>query len=296
VLPELSLRGTLWAELDAVSRPVTLCAPAPALDPTPCLDIGDVSLDNRLTYLDQDDAFHFRDSIALAEILPWAARGDLTLRIGLGGQPATSLQWGLSFERPDNLEFRGDTAGATGPDLEVRVVRSRANRYVFTADGYTAVVEAADLAHFRVASRGAAGYDGAAGASGSNGSNGGDCENGGPGGPGDDGGPGGDGGDGGDIHVTIVCDGAPCDIASLRSIIYSAGGDGGSGGAGGPGGSGGSGGSARSATTHTDSNGTTVTDDPGCSSGVSGSAGSSGANGTPGRGGHAGHVRFDIVK
>jgi uncharacterized membrane protein YgcG len=296
VLPELSLRGTLWAELDAVSRPVTLCAPDRALDPTPCIDLGDVSLDNRLTYLDRDDAFHFRDSIAVAEIAPWASRGEFRLQIGLGGAPAVSLRWGLSFERPDDLVFRAEGSGERGPDLDVRISRSRANRYVFTVDGYTAIVEAADLARFHVASRGAAGAGGAAGTSGSTGSNGGECENGGNGGNGSDGGPGGDGGDGGDIHVAIACGGEPCDVAALEAIITSTGGDGGWGGQGGAGGSGGWGGSARAATTHTDSNGMTVTDDAGCSAGTSGSSGSSGANGAPGSAGHPGHIQFVIAK
>jgi hypothetical protein len=52
----LPLRGALGVTLDGVSRPVTLCAPAAALDPAPCLEPAAVRLDSPLAYLDRDGA------------------------------------------------------------------------------------------------------------------------------------------------------------------------------------------------------------------------------------------------
>ena len=83
---------------------MTLCTSKRALDPTPCIAIASVSLDNPFTYLDKGGAFHFRDNVAEQEVVPLAARDAFTLPVALGGQPAVSLQWGLSYERPDDLE------------------------------------------------------------------------------------------------------------------------------------------------------------------------------------------------
>jgi hypothetical protein len=293
VLPELSFRGTLWAELEGVSRPVTLCTPANALDPTPCIDVSDVQLDNSFAYLDRGCAFHFRDDISENEILAQAASNAFPLPVRIGGVPAVSLLWGLAFERPENIDI------TNGPNLFVRIDHPAENRYVYTVSGptgtYHAVVEAADLDRFHVASRGASGAGGSAGSSGSDGASGGQCQDGGPGGPGGNGGDGGPGGDGGNIQLVIACGDGPCDIDRLQRSVYSLGGAGGSGGPGGAGGRGGMGGSSRPESTHTDDKGNTVVDDPGCSAGSNGSDGSRGIDGASGSDGKAGRVaiRFE---
>jgi hypothetical protein len=289
VLPALTLRRNLWAELQQVSRPVTVCSPKRELDPTPCIEKTEVSVDNPFAYLDKGATFHFRDDIAESDIVPWAAQSEFALPIAISKQPSVTVHWGLSFERPEALDFSGPI-GSRGPDLDVHVTLSGANRYVFDVNGKSAVVEAADLPSFHVASRGGAGETGTSGTDGSTGSSGSECSDGGPGGSGGNGGDGGGGGDGGDVRLTIACGGRACDIATIERVVFSAGGIGGSGGAGGRGGAGGSGGSGRSARTHTDENGNTITDDPGCSAGSSGPSGSDGASGADGMPGNAGHV------
>lgn len=297
VLPELSFRGHFWAELEAISRPVTLCSAKPALDPTPCIGVLDVSLDNPFTYLDKGSAFHFRDNVREHEIAPWAARASFTLPVGLAGRPAVSLRWGLTYERPDNLDFAGQDRG---PDLDVRVDHPMANRYVFTVNspqgGYVAVVEDADLGNFHVASRGARGASGSDGRAGSDGLAGAACSNGGAGSNGSNGGDGHPGGDGGNIRVVIACGTGPCDVDQIEGIIFSTGGDGGAGGSGGAGGDGGAAGAARSPTTHVDSHGDTIVDDPGCDAGLAGSSGSKGSDGSRGRPGNPGHISFSVVR
>jgi len=300
VLPELAFRGSLWAELQSVSHPVTLCDSKQALDPTPCIAISSVSLGSPFTYLDNGGLFHFRDNVGEKEVIPLAARDAFALPVALDGQPAVSLLWGLSYERPENLDFSGPGHGDRGPDLDVRVEHPNQRRYVFTVHSdrgeHVAVVETADLAAFHVASRGAQGEAGWNGTPGSTGTSGGTCSDGGQGGPGGDGGNGGNGGDGGNINVVIACGLVPCDVDLIKRIIFSAGGDGGGGGWGGAGGSGGSGGSGRSPSTHTDSDGNTIVDDPGCSPGSSGASGPSGANGWPGQAGRPGRVAVQIVR
>ncbi|HLK92034.1 MAG TPA: hypothetical protein VKZ18_19235 [Polyangia bacterium] len=299
VLPELSFRGSLWAELQSISHPVTLCSSKQALDPTPCLLTASVSLDNPFAYLDKGGKFHFRDNVAEQEVLPLAARDAFTLPVALDDQPAVSLQWGLRYQRPEDLDLSGAGGGGRGPELTVRVEHPNQSRYVFvvqSAQGnYAAVVEAADLAGFHLASRGGFGYTGTPGSPGSNGASGGECGSGGDGGRGGDGGPGGDGGDGGNINVVIACGSGPCDVALLKRIIFSVGGAGGAGGPGGSGGSGGSGGTGRNATTHQDSDGNTIVDDPGCTGGPSGSPGANGSDGASGRAGNPGRVTFQVV-
>ena len=83
VLPELSLRGSLWAELQSLSHPVTLCTSQRALDPTPCLPVASVSLDTPFTYLDKGARFHFRDNVAEQEVVPLAAHDTFTLPVAL---------------------------------------------------------------------------------------------------------------------------------------------------------------------------------------------------------------------
>jgi hypothetical protein len=219
----------------------------------------------------------------------------------IGGQPAVTLEWGLHYERTENLVFSGRSAGNPGPRLKVRVERPTPARFVFTTSSaggtYAAVVEAANVRDFRVASRGAGGLSGSSGSPGFPGTPGSTCSDGGPGGNGGPGGDGGAGGNGGDIEVEVACGGAPCldTIALLRQIILSIAGSGGAGGSGGSGGAGGSGGSGRSPTTHLDSDNNLVTDDPGCSAGSNGSSGANGSDGANGPDGRPGRVTFTVV-
>ena len=55
-----------------ISRPVTLCGPKHDLDPSPCVAVDDVTLDNPFAYLDKGGAFHFRDNVTLPEIVALA--------------------------------------------------------------------------------------------------------------------------------------------------------------------------------------------------------------------------------
>ncbi len=296
VLPELAFRGSLFAELKGVSRPVTLCGAAQKLDPTPCIAVTDVALDNPLAYLD-DGGVHFRDNIAENEVVPLAANAGFSLPVRLANQPAAALQWGLGFEKPDDLDFEAPSAGGRGPDLEVRVDHPNRDRYVYTVSspqGFAAVVQAADLGAFHVDSRGGTGQSGATGHTGSTGTAGSQCSAGGPGGNGGPGGDGGNGGNGGNIHVVIACQAAVCDVGAVERTIASIGGYAGAGGSGGQGGQGGQGGTAKSQTTHTDSTGATVVDDAGCSAGANGASGASGSRGSDGRPGSPGRVSVDI--
>ena len=302
VLPAVSFRGSLLADVQGVSRSVSLCERARELDPTPCISIADVSLDNPLAYLDQGGEFHFNDKVAMSDVVPMASRSFFLLPVSIGGKPAALLQWGLTFHRPDDLIFYGGGAGGRGPELNVQVDLRNPRRYIFAADGgrepFTSVVDAEDILQYRVGSSGASGSTGSAGSTGSPGASGNECQNGSDGGPGGPGGPGGSGGDGGNVLVGYQCgpDAAPsCDSARplLNQIFVSYGGPGGAGGPGGSGGAGGAGGAGRSPTTHIDSNGNTVTDDPGCSPGMSGNPGATGASGPQGAPGRAGRVRLE---
>lgn len=302
VLPELSFRDALWVELGSISRPVSLCGAKRELDPTPCVDVTDVTLENPLAYLDRRCAFHLRDNVAMAGVLPFATQEAFAVPVRIGGRPAATLQWGLTFARPDDLVFIGPTPGGDGPSLSVRVERPLASRVVFTASApagtFAAVVEDFDLGGYHVASVGARGFTGASGFDGSSGSSGFECSDGGRGGDGGPGGVGGPGGNGGDVLAEIACAEGDCAelVARVGAAVRSDGGPGGAGGSGGRGGSGGSGGSGRSATTHTDDRGFTVVDDPGCSPGSSGASGSDGPDGAPGRPGWPGRVTIRVVR
>src|SRR5262249_4456145 len=72
VLPELSLRGTLELELNGISRPVTVCAPARELDPSPCLLPSELTLGSRLSYLDQGGAIRLVEHMPAAELVSLA--------------------------------------------------------------------------------------------------------------------------------------------------------------------------------------------------------------------------------
>ena len=315
VLPEISLREALMVQVRGVSRPVTLCAPAEALDPTPCIAARDVALDNAPAYLDDDGAFHFVDHIAMRDAVALAQEGErLALPVRVGGRALLSLEWALYYERPENLVFGGGGAGARGPDLSVGIDHRDRQRFFVTVFGpgrsYLAVVEARDMAGFVIGSQGAAGFQGHAGAQGTNGTDGssgmsascpstpgGNGGNGTDGGPGGNGGPGGRGGDGGNVAVELACGDEPCDEANelLRQIVVSMAGAGGAGGPGGAGGRGGRGGAGGSGTSCTDSNGNS-TSVSGGTSGSNGSDGARGADGQPGPPGRAGSVHLKIVR
>ena len=267
VLPELSLRGALQIELAGISRPVTLCGPAKDVDPTPCVAAEEVKLDNPMAYLDQDGAFHFVEHVAMRDaVVLTQGGGNFLLPVSVARHPLLTLNWGLWFEKPENLVLSGGPPGDEGPNLGVSVDNRNANRLVYTVGAggasYLAVVEMAEAQGFHVVSagrqgpsgaRGQRGYDGRRGSDGQNAScpstaasPGAPGENGGPGGLA---GPGGNGGRGGDITVQVHCGSHPCGaiLDLLRLTVYSQGGAagfGGSGGAGGTGGSGGRGGSS----------------------------------------------------
>jgi hypothetical protein len=290
----------LVAQLQSISRPVSACAKSSDLDPSPCIEPSDVSLDNPLTYLDKAGAIRFKDNVRVADILPLASRDSFTIPVRLGGKPAFSIDWGLGFERPENLDFVGAVPAGLGPNIGVRASLPKANRYRFDVHSpsgtFAAIVEGADVAAYRISSRGGKGETGAAGSDGMSGADGAECSDGSNGEGGGPGGSGGQGGVGGDITVQLVCNGA-CDAmqSALGATIVSLGGEGGDGGPGGRGGTGGAGGSGRAERTHTDENGNTVVDDPGCSPGSPGSSGSDGSAGPEGPNGNPGRVTFQRV-
>jgi hypothetical protein len=310
VLPAVSLRGGLQVECDGLSHPITLCGARESLDPTPCIAPHDVRIDNPLAYLDDDGAFHFVDHVEMPVAVELAQKRDrFVLPVSVGGHGLVSFNWGLWYQRPDDLIFHGRSTGARGPDLAVSVDHRDPARFVFDVSGYLAVVEAPDVTSYHVGSRGAsgatgsqgsAGYDGTAGSPGMSascpGSPGGSGSPGGNGGPGGSGGPGGRGGDGGDIEVAIRCTSDCANAFALfRGNVFSDGGAGGAGGRGGRGGRGGAGGAGGSGTSCTDSDGH-VTSVSGGSPGPSGSDGAPGANGSPGAPGRPGRVQIRVVQ
>ena len=296
VLPELRLRGAFYVSAKDVSQGITLCGPARDLDPTPCLAVEDVKLENPVAYLDKGSAFHFVDQIAMRDAIGLAAnRNRFEMPVSVGGKRLLTLDWHFSYERPEDMIFSGSAAGSDGPPLTVVANHNDPARFLFAvasaAGTYLAAVEDGDASAFHIASAGAQGESGSSGSAGSDGSSGGQCQNGSDGGPGGDGGPGSPGGNGGPVVVDVICSDQACTdaVASLRLMVSSRGGPGGPGGAGGPGGSGGSGGSAGPDSVSVDADGNTTTT-PGCSAGSSGSSGSPGASGSPGPDGSPGSV------
>jgi hypothetical protein len=314
VLPELSLRGALEVQAQGLSRPVTLCAPVEELDPSPCVAVQDVTLDNPVAYLDKDGAFHFVDSLPMHDAVNLAQmREKFLLPVSVGGKRLLAFEWHLYYERPEDLVLSGPTPGSNGPDLSVYADHRDPNRFIFTVSGSTgamlAVVENADAMAFHVVSAGARGFTGQAGYAGQNGSpgmsgmsascpgmSGGNGSPGGPGGNGGPGGPGGPGGDGGDVRVQLACNRGQCRdaMALLQATVLSAAGLGGSGGAGGPGGAGGQGGSGGSGTSCANGDGTS-TYLSGGSSGYNGPSGSNGPDGPPGQPGRPGRVSVGVA-
>jgi hypothetical protein len=314
VLPELSLRGALEVQAQGLSREITLCAPAEELDPSPCVAVETVSLDNPVTYLDKDGAFHFVDNLPMQQAVNLAQLRDrFLLPVSVGGKRLLSFAWHLYYERPEDVVLTGPTPGSSGPNLNVYADHRDPNRFIFTVAGPSgsmlAVVENPEAAAFHVVSAGARGFTGQAGYAGQNGSpgtggmsascpgmSGGNGTPGGPGGNGGPGGPGGPGGDGGDIRVELACARGQCRdaVALLQLTVSSVAGPGGYPGPGGPGGAGGQGGAGGSGTSCTNSDGTS-TYLSGGSAGYSGPSGVSGPDGPPGLPGRPGRVSVGVA-
>ena len=231
VLPEIALRGALEIDLEGLSRPLTICAPAAQLDPEPCVTADQITVASPLVTIDREGALRFVDNLPAAQVARLARQVDqVALPISVAGRRLLDPEWALTFEKPpDDLDLPA-TPGE--PDLRIRVERGPHGRLVDTVHArdrdYLIAVEAADAASFHIISRGAAGRSGSDGSDGSDGSSGmsgssascsfsgGDGSPGGDGSNGSDGSDGGAGGPGGNIQVDIVCGGALCaDLVSL---------------------------------------------------------------------------------
>lgn len=313
VLPQLPTRGSLHVAVEGLSTPITVCAPADELDPTPCLAPRDVAVETDLAALDADGLLRFVDAVSDAGAVDLAVHGArLFVPFAIAGRRVAALDWPLRFLRPDDLVLAGSDPGSRGPDLDLRVDAREPARLVYSvavgARRLQAVVERADASSFRVVTRGANGAPGASGTPGSDGSSGVDgtsatCPSspgssgsrGGDGSPGGSGGAGGPGGDGGTIRVSVAAPEGVRDglLAVLRGTIRSEGGPGGRGGSGGAGGSGGRGGRGGFGATCTDPEGHVTTLASGWDGG-SGSDGARGADGPDGAPGRPGNVTFVV--
>jgi hypothetical protein len=300
----LPLRGALHVNLKGVSRPITLCADAAALDPTPCLSARHVSLGQPLARI-HDNQLELRTGMRIADVLGLArSGGQLELLVRVAGVAIDKHALPVRFDSVDGelLIYRRDPRyGDKGPDLRLVVDCPDKELLSFSAEDGTeprvAFVPVAHLERFRLENHGVQGSPGRRGSDGSRGMSGSDCQDGSTGGDGGTGGPGGPGGDGGDIHIEIACrDGVHAGVGfallrdTLQRIVHSIGGPGGPGGRGGSGGPGGFGGSSRSRRTHKDSQGREVVDEPGCSSGSTGRSGSDGWSGSKGPDGRPGLI------
>ncbi len=313
VLPAVSLRGAVEAELAGLSLPVTICAAGRALDPTPCIAASDVAADSPFARVRGAGDLRVAEQVSEAAAVELARQGGLLrIQLAVGGARAGALAWPVVFERPPDLVFSARSSGGNGPDLAVTVERLDAARVAYRVEGVgtsvVAVAEVPDAPSFRVVSRGARGADGTSGADGSDGMSGSDgssaiCpgfdgrdgSNGGDGSPGDDGGDGAPGGRGGDFRATVIGrDWPEATLELARASIVSEGGPGGQGGEGGRGGRGGPGGRGGSGATCTDSKGHTTWLRSG-SSGLSGMVGRSGRHGRDGERGPPGTVWFDVA-
>jgi hypothetical protein len=309
VLPEIALRGALEIDLEGLSRPITICAPAAQLDPEPCVTANQITVASPLVALDRDGALHFVDDLPAAQVAHLARTVDkVVLPISVAGRRLLEPELALAFERPRDLDL---VATPGEPDMQIRVERGPHGRLVDTVHArdrnYLVAVEAADAPNFHIISRGAdgrSGFDGSDGIDGLNGmsgssascsSSGSDGSPGGDGSSGSDGSDGGGGDPGGNIQVDIACGGAPCTdlVALVGRTISSVGGSGGSGGRGGRGGKGGRGGSGGSGTTCTTDNSTVSVS--GGRDGLPGRDGSSGRDGFRGSSGAPGRVSVRVV-
>jgi len=300
----LPLRGLLRVKMKGLSRPITLCADASALDPTPCLSAKHVRIDHPLVRF-RKQQIELRTEMPIDEtnvLARNASKLDLIVRVA--GIEIDKRTLPVRFESTDGallIQRRDARHGEHGPELRVAVDCPNGELLSFAADSgteqRTAFVEVADIERFRLENHGAPGSPGSPGSDGSSGTSGSDCQNGGRGGDGGAGGPGGPGGDGGNVRVEIVCrDGVHTGVGfsllrdTLQRVVHSIGGPGGPGGRGGNGGRGGFAGSSRSRRTHRDNNGREVVDDKGCSAGNTGSSGSDGSSGPDGPNGRPGIV------
>ncbi len=314
VIPSLALRGALFARVDGLADPVTVCAPPDALDVTPCLAPSEVRSTVPIVYVDAAGLLHFvervtsRDAMKLVYNTP-----NLPLPIEIGGRKLLTIEWPIVFERPQPLVFSGPGSGP-GPDLRVTIEKRYSPRLLFEITAphgqFVGVVEADDLESFLIASRGGAGTPGSRGSDGASGSAGmagtpascpgspgGSGGSGGRGGDGTNGGPGGPGGPGGDVVVRVACATGACGsvVAAAGKMIRSEGGPGGPGGEGGRGGTGGPGGTGGSSASCTDSQGH-MTFVSGGSPGMQGASGSPGARGSNGADGAPGRTEIRAVE
>ena len=301
----LPLRGALSVKLQGLSQPVTLCADATSLDPTPCIAAKHVSLGHPLARI-HNNQLELKSGVRIADTLDLARGGSkLELRVRVAGVVIEKHALPLRFDNLDGqlrISPKNDRYGERGHALRVSVdcPDNELLRFTATADGMAqrdAFVHVADLDRFRLENHGRPGEPGVPGSDGSRGMAGVSCSDGGPGGDGSSGGPGGPGGDGGDIRVEITCrDGVHGGVGFallrdiLQRIVHSIGGEGGPGGPGGRGGEGGFAGSSRPRRTHVDNKGVEWVDDKGCSAGNSGRDGSAGLRGPRGRDGRPGSV------
>ena len=203
-------------------HPVTLCTSKRALDPTPCIAIARSPSTIRLR-THKGGRFHFRDNVAEQEVVPLAARDAFTLPVALDGQPAVSLQWGLSIANVPKISISAARARAAA--VPTSTFASSTGARVDMCSPFTVPPGTRRRGRGRrppALSRGEprrdrveAGWSGSPGVSGASG---GDCGSGGNGGPGGDGGDGGPGGEGGNVNVVIARGLAPrCGAADSRS-------------------------------------------------------------------------------
>lgn len=311
---EVPVRDALQVELAGLSRPVTLCSPPGALDPTPCVASADVRSGAGVARVEHG-VLRLADSLDPAAVAAWAGEARLAIPLRIGAGPTVTIAGPLRFEPPDGLVLTGGAPGTDGPDLRVAALLrgERLEVEVESAEGtYRAVLERQDALALRIVSRGApgaegaAGWDGSAGASGLSASNascppfaraaapGAPGQAGGSGGPGAAGGP---GGRGGAIDVVVTAPAALREdtLRLLRAVVASEGGAGGAGGRGGSGGSGGAGGTGGSGTTCSDDDGRPVIL-PASPDGAAGPDGPDGPDGAPGPAGAPGTVRLRVAE
>ncbi len=309
-VPALDLRGLVRFRVPGFARPVSVCAPPEALDPSPCIDPAEMGLGVDFVTQGQDGRFHFAERVPIDTVLDLARGGDsLALPILFRGGEVARTAWALRFRTDGALVFQPGY-GAPGPRVEVSVDATGANVIVAASSGGApryAVVEPEALDAFRVLAAGGSGspgQDGPAGAGGRDGESGrnASCPNtaatagqaGGPGGNGGAGGPGGDGGPGGVLVVRGLC--KPEDCAQMQQTLEAtmrapggAAGPGGRGGAGGAGGRGGRGGSAA-----TCGEGDEQVELPAGQDGADGVDGAPGPDGPDGRPGGPGRVQITV--
>ena len=174
VLPSLGLRGAVMVRIDGFDEPVTICAPADALDVTPCIEPSELHPLVPIVYVDAEGLLHFVEKLATNDAMRLVYdTPNLPLPFEVHGRPLLTIEWPIVFEAPEALVFSGPTSGR-GPDLQVTVQRRYSPRLLFEvkapAGRFAGVVEAKDLDHFGIVSRGGQGTAGTRGADGAAGS------------------------------------------------------------------------------------------------------------------------------